>query len=91
VPAGRHDIRYTDWLGIPIMTTVADLQPGMMHQLSFRFGGWRNRVHDGHGTDVTKFGMWSNYLVMLITFGAIGVLCCGGTLLLSMLSSSSPT
>ncbi len=81
VPAGQRDIRYTDLFGIPIMTTQVVLPPGGMHHLSFRFGGWRNRVYDGHGTDVTRFGMWSNYaimLIMLIMLGVTGLLCCGG-------------
>ncbi|NBE80025.1 hypothetical protein [Micromonospora rubida] len=88
VPAGPHDIRYTDFMGIPVMTTGLVAHPGALHALSFRFGGWRNRVHDGHGTDVTKFGMWSNYSVTLVTLVVFGLLCCGGTGLLASLSTS---
>jgi hypothetical protein len=78
VPAGPHDVRFTDWFGIPVMTTQPVVQPAAAAYLSFRFGGWRNRVYDPHGTDVTKFGMWSNYTFLLLTFAVIGLLCCGG-------------
>ncbi|MGC4806203.1 hypothetical protein [Micromonospora sp. DT233] len=77
VPAGPHDVRYTDFLGLPIVTTDVVVHPGALHHLVFRFGGWRNRVHDGHGTDVTKFGMWSNYSVGLVTLVVLGLICCG--------------
>ncbi|MEU4643042.1 hypothetical protein [Micromonospora sp. NPDC023814] len=89
VPAGPHDVRYTDFMGIPVMTTALVAHPGAVHHLSFRFGGWRNRVHDGHGTDVTKFGMWSNYSILLVTFLVLGVVCCGGSALLAGLSGSA--
>ncbi|MFI1195162.1 hypothetical protein ACH4T9_18130 [Micromonospora sp. NPDC020750] len=88
VPAGPHDVRYTDFMGIPVMTTALVAHPGALHALSFRFGGWRNRVHDGHGTDVTKFGMWSNYSVLLVTLVVFGLLCCGGSALVATLSTS---
>ncbi|WP_234359040.1 hypothetical protein [Plantactinospora sp. BC1] len=91
VPAGEHDVRFTDLLGVPAMTTRVVVQPGTGHRLSFRFGGWRNRVYDGAGTDVTKFGMWSNYTLLLITSAVIGVVCCGGLGLLAMLDSSGPS
>ena len=77
VPAGTHDVRCTDFMGVPIITTVLVAHPGALHHLSFRFGGWRNRVYDGHGTDVTKFGLWSNYSIALVTLVVFGVLCCG--------------
>ncbi|MFJ6196679.1 hypothetical protein [Micromonospora sp. NPDC092111] len=88
VPAGSHDIRYTDFMGIPVITTTLVAQPGALHHLSFRFGGWRNRVHDGYGTDVTRFGMWSNYSIMLVTLAVVGVLCCGGFGLVAAISTS---
>ncbi|WP_422774143.1 hypothetical protein ACN28C_15460 [Plantactinospora sp. WMMC1484] len=88
VPAGEHDVRFTDLFGIPMITTRVVVQPNAGHQLSFRFGGWRNRVHDGQGTDVTTFGMWSNYSILLITLGVVGVICCGGLALIPMLTSS---
>ncbi|WP_117670023.1 hypothetical protein [Micromonospora sp. MW-13] len=88
VPAGPHDVRYTDFMGIPVMTTTLVAHPGVLHPLAFRFGGWRNRVYDGHGTDVTKFGMWSNYSILLVTLVVLGVLCCGGFGLVAGLSTS---
>ena len=88
VEAGQHDVRYTDFMGIPVITTAIVAYPGMLHHLSFRFGGWRNRVHDGQGTDVTRFGLWSNYSIALITLVVLGVLCCGGLALVGGLSSS---
>ena len=60
-----------------IVTTTLAVQPGAAHHLAFRFGGWRNRVYDGYGTDVTRFGMWSNYSVMLVLLAVVGVACCG--------------
>ncbi|MFI7432404.1 hypothetical protein [Micromonospora haikouensis] len=89
VPAGPHDVRYTDFIGIPVITTALVAQPGAVHHLSFRFGGWRNRVHDGHGTDVTRFGMWSNYSILLVTLAVVGVLCCGGFGLVAALSGTA--
>jgi hypothetical protein len=86
VPAGEHEVKYTDLFGIPVMSTRVVVQPGAGHQLSFRFGGWRNRVHDGVGTDVTRFGMWSNYSIALISFGVVGLICCGGLVLVPMLT-----
>ncbi|MFE2618143.1 hypothetical protein ACFXA2_31505 [Micromonospora chalcea] len=77
VPAGGHDIRYTDFMGVPLMTTSLMVQPGAAHHLAFRFGGWRNRVHDGYGADVTRFGLWSNYTVTLVTLVVGGLVCCG--------------
>ncbi|WP_431875004.1 hypothetical protein [Micromonospora marina] len=77
VPAGAHDVRYTDFLGVPLVTTTLAVQPGAAHHLAFRFGGWRNRVYDGYGTDVTRFGLWSNYSVMLVVLAVLGVACCG--------------
>ncbi|MFF3868080.1 hypothetical protein [Micromonospora sp. NPDC001898] len=88
VPAGPHDVRYTDFMGIPVMTTGLVAHPGALHALSFRFGGWRNRVHDGNGTDVTKFGLWSNYSILLVTLLVFGLLCCGGVGFISTLSTS---
>ncbi|GAB3059515.1 hypothetical protein [Micromonospora schwarzwaldensis] len=88
VPAGPHDVRYTDFMGIPIITTSVLAQPGAAHHLAFRFGGWRNRVHDGHGTDVTRFGMWSNYSILLVALAVIVPLCCGGLALLTAASSA---
>jgi len=89
LPAGTHDVRYTDFIGIPTMTTHPQLiQPGVPHYLNFDFGVWRNRVRDNAGTDVTKFGMWSNYTVLLITLAILFVICCGGGALLSTISSS---
>lgn len=88
VPAGAHDIRYTDFMGIPIVTTALTVQPGLVYPLSFRFGGWRNRVHDGQGTDVTKFGMWSNYSLVLVILPVVLLLCCGGLGLIGALSTS---
>jgi hypothetical protein len=89
VPAGTHDVRYTDFLGVPMVTTQLATQPGAAHQLSFRFGAWRNRVFDGQGTDVTKFGMWSNYTIMLITFAVLIVFGCGGLTLITALAASN--
>ncbi|WFE21840.1 hypothetical protein O7621_00095 [Solwaraspora sp. WMMD937] len=89
VPAGQHDVRYTDFMGVPVITAMVVAHPGAAHPLSFRFGGWRNRVHDGYGTDVTKFGMWSNYLIALVALVVVGVLCCGGFGLIGALSGSS--
>jgi hypothetical protein len=90
LPAGPHDVRYTDFLGIPMMTTHPQvIQPGMPHYLTFDFGVWRNRVRDGAGTDVTKFGLWSNYTVLLITLAVVLVFCCGGTALIGAMSSGS--
>ncbi|MFY1652055.1 hypothetical protein ACN27J_14305 [Solwaraspora sp. WMMB762] len=88
VPAGQHDVRYTDFMGVPVITTTVVAHPGAAHPLSFRFGGWRNRVHDGYGTDITKFGMWSNYLIALVALVVVGVLCCGGFGLIGALSGS---
>ncbi|MCX4386504.1 hypothetical protein OG777_06125 [Micromonospora peucetia] len=88
VPAGQHDVRYTDLMGIPLITTGILAHPGTVQHLSFRFGGWRNRVHDGHGTDVTKFGLWSNYSILLATLVVLGVVCCGGVGLVAAFSSS---
>ncbi|MFD0820732.1 hypothetical protein [Micromonospora zhanjiangensis] len=88
LPAGPHDVRYTDIFGIPMITTHGvTVQPGAACQLRFDFGVWRNRAYDGQGTDVTKFGLWSNYLIMLITIGVIGLVCCGGAGLLTALDS----
>jgi hypothetical protein len=87
VPAGPHEVRYTDLLGIPMVTTSVIVQPGTACQLSFQFGAWRNRVYDGHGTDVTKFGMWSNYTILLITLVGVAVICCGGIGVISTLGS----
>ncbi|MEO3746628.1 hypothetical protein [Plantactinospora sp. B5E13] len=88
LPAGPHEVRYTDFIGIPMVTTRAVVvPPGAASVLDFRFGVWRNRVHDGQGTDITKFGMWSNYLVGIVTFVAVLVLCCGGVALLGGLGA----
>lgn len=76
VPAGPHDVRVTDFMGLPIVTTDVMVHPGAGHPLTFRFGGWRNRVADAQGTDVTKFGLWSNYLILLVTMGVMSVGCC---------------
>ncbi|MFI5837365.1 hypothetical protein ACIA5A_27185 [Micromonospora sp. NPDC051300] len=88
VPPGPHDVRYTDFLGVPIVTTAVMVQPGAAHHLSFRFGGWRNRVHDGYGTDVTRFGLWSNYSIMLVSLAVIVPLCCGGLAAIGVFSTS---
>ncbi|PWU56929.1 hypothetical protein DLJ47_04305 [Micromonospora sp. S4605] len=77
IAPGPHDVRYTDFMGVPLVTTALAAHPGAAHHLSFRFGAWRNRVHDGHGTDVTKFGLWSNYTILLLVFAVVGVVCCG--------------
>jgi len=77
LPAGPHRVRYTDFMGIPMITTHPQVvQPGMPHYLSFDFGTWRNRVRDGAGIDVTKYGMWSNYTLLLIMLAVIAVCCC---------------
>lgn len=88
VPAGPRDVRYTDFMGIPIITTSVLAQPGAAHHLSFRFGGWRNRVHDAHGTDVTRFGLWSNYSIALAALAVVVPLCCGGLALMGVFSTS---
>ena len=89
LPAGPHQVRYTDILGIPAITTHPQVvQPGMPHYLNFDFGVWRNRVRDGAGVDVTKFGMWSNYAMGLIGL-AVVVFCCGGSALISAMSNGS--
>jgi len=80
LPAGPHDVRYTDFMGVPMVTTQPQvIQPGMPHYLTFDFGVWRSRVRDGAGVDVTKFGMWSNYAVLLITIAVVALCCCGGS------------
>jgi hypothetical protein len=73
-----------------MIKTALTVHPGVAHQLAFRFGGWRNRVHDERGADVTRFGMWSNYAVMLVALPVIGLLCCAGVALTSSLSAMSP-
>jgi hypothetical protein len=88
VPAGPHEVKITDFIGIPAIKTRLDVQVGYQHTLQFRFGGWRNTVHDQHGVDVSTFSGWSNYLTMLVTFGVIGVLCCGGCLVVVAASST---
>jgi hypothetical protein len=77
IPPGSLDVRYTDFMGLPLITTTLAAHPGAAYHLSFRFGGWRNRAYDGYGTDVTKFGLWSNYSIALVTLGAFGLICCG--------------
>ncbi|GAA1401627.1 hypothetical protein GCM10009662_25190 [Catellatospora coxensis] len=89
VPAGPHEVKVTDPFGMPMIKTALTVHPGAGHQLAFRFGGWRNRVFDGQGADVTTFGMWSNYLIMLVFFPALFLLCCGGVALISALGSSA--
>ncbi|MEU8007123.1 hypothetical protein AB0B66_38680 [Catellatospora sp. NPDC049111] len=89
VPAGPHEAKVTDFIGMPMIKTALTVHPGAGHQLAFRFGGWRNRVHDGQGADVTTFGMWSNYLIMLVFFPAFFLLCCGGVAVISALGSSA--
>ncbi|MEU7826052.1 hypothetical protein [Catellatospora sp. NPDC049133] len=89
VPAGPHEAKVTDFIGMPMIKTALTVHPGAGHQLAFRFGGWRNRVHDGQGADVTTFGMWSNYLIMLVFFPVFFLLCCGGVALISALGSSA--
>ena len=77
VPAGQRQIKVTDFIGVTIASTILAVQPGATHQLRWDFGAWRNRVYDHRNADVTKFGMWSNYTVMLITLGIIlPVTCC---------------
>ncbi|MEE3921440.1 hypothetical protein V2I01_33900 [Micromonospora sp. BRA006-A] len=34
-------------------------------------------MYDGYGTDVTRFGLWSNYSVMLVLLPVVGLACCG--------------
>lgn len=89
VPAGPHDVRYTDFTGMPLITTTLHAHPGAVHHLSFDFGRWRNRVRDGRGVDVTSFGLWSNYTIMLVTLAVVGVLCCGGFGLVVVLTGTS--
>ncbi len=90
LPAGPHDVRYTDFLGVPMVTTHPQvIQPGLPHYLAFDFGVWCNRVRDGAGVDVTKFGMWSNYTVLLVTLAVFGLLCCGGGALIGATSGGS--
>jgi len=43
-------------------------------------------VRDAQGTDVTKFGMWSNYTIMLIGFAVIA-LCCVGLITVAVAGS----
>ncbi len=88
VPAGPHEVKVTDPFGMPMIKTKLTVHPGAGHQLAFRFGGWRNRVHDGQGNDVTTFGMWSNYAIMLVVLPAILLVCCGGSALLASLSNT---
>ncbi|MEE6263704.1 hypothetical protein [Plantactinospora sonchi] len=87
VPAGPHEVKYTDILGVPMVKTSVVVPPGAATQLDFRFGVWRNRVYDGQGADVTKFGMWSNYLFAIVAFGVVLVFCCGGGALLGGLGA----
>lgn len=86
VAAGYHKLKVTDFMGVPIMTTEVTVAPGGTHHRSFRFGGWRNRVRDERGTDVTRFGLWSNYSMMLIGFAVLAV-CCVGLITLVVASS----
>ncbi len=85
LPPGRHDIKLTDFIGIPMIRTELVVHPGATHPLRFHFGGWRNRVYDGQGTDVTRFGMWSNYAILLLVLGPlllVALLACVGILVL---------
>ena len=70
-------------MGIPIVTTSVVAQPGAAHHLAFRFGAWRNRVYDGRGADVTRFGLWSNYTVALVSLAVLVPLCCGAFALMT--------
>jgi len=88
VPAGPHQVKLTDFLGMPLMSTELTVHPGAVQQLSFSAGAWRNRVYDGQGADVTKFGMWSNYTILAITLAVLLVVCCGGFALLAAVSST---
>ncbi|MEO3746630.1 hypothetical protein [Plantactinospora sp. B5E13] len=81
VPAGPHQIKFTDFIGVPLVTTSVVVQPGAATILDFRFGVWRNRVHDGQGADVTRFGMWSNHLVSIIEVAVVLAVCCGCSVL----------
>jgi len=87
LPAGTHEVKYTDFMGLPMVRTEVVIQPGAASHLNFRFGVWRNRVYDGQGADVTRFGLWSNYLIMLVTLGTMVLVCCGGSALLSALGA----
>jgi hypothetical protein len=78
LPAGPHEVKLTDFSGMPVMKTAVTVQPGTAQTRMFQFEVWRNRVHDGHGNDVATFAMWSNYVIMIIMLGGFGVLCCSG-------------
>jgi hypothetical protein len=88
VPAGQHSVRITDFLGIPaIVAGPMNVPFGGTQHLTFRFGGWRNRVYDGSGADMTRFGMWSNYSIALVTALIVGLVCCCGGGLLNLLGN----
>src|SRR5690606_30958041 len=84
VLAGRHVVKVTDPFGIPVVTTEVVLEPGSSHHRYFHFGAWRNRARDAFGNDVTRFGMWSNYTIMLIVLGTTLLVCCGVSALLGI-------
>lgn len=77
VVAGWHTVKLTDLLGMPMVSTQPQLvQPGAATYVYFHVGAWRNRAKDAQGTDVTKFGMWSNYSFLLILLGVVLLACC---------------
>jgi len=76
LPAGPHEVKVTDIWGVPYITTALVVQPGATHQLRFDFGVWRNRVYDGSGADVTRFGLWSNYVLILVVLVPLLLLTC---------------
>lgn len=84
VIAGRHVVKITDPFGIPAITSEVVVEPGGHHYRYFHFGAWRNRARDAAGADVTKFGMWSNYTIMLIALGGTLLVCCGVSVLLGI-------
>lgn len=89
VPPGVHEMKVVDALGITMARTRRTVSPDRPQPLRFHFGGWRNRVYDEHGTDVTTYGMWSNYAVALVVSGALlalAGLCAGGVTLLRSLT-----
>jgi hypothetical protein len=81
VVAGQQKVKVADVFGFPVMTTVVNIQPGTSEYRLFNFGVWRNRVKDGSGADVTKFGMWSSYAFLAIGLVLVVLCCVGGSLL----------
>lgn len=81
VVAGQQRVKVADVFGFPVMTADVNIQPGGSEYRLFDFGVWRNRVKDGSGADVTRFGMWSSYAFLAIGLIVLVLCCVGGALL----------